>query len=345
MVFFLLVWLVIGGLLSLLPERRTLWFGALVFGWLSVFYGVVILALYYATGLTEFTIAQMIVLGLIGVPALALLSLPVWFVFVLIYNGVVLIRREGFSLRNCLALGFGIGSILFTVFHPKLEWLTSIPGLDLLDGLIIIGLNLLAIELIMYVLTTAANSVHISQHQFRAIIVLGAGLMGEEVTPLLARRIDRGIQLWKRQKQECYLVMSGGQGADEVISEAEAMKRYAVKQGIDEKWIILEDQSTNTEENLRNSYQLLSQMEGNLLEKPVAIVTNYFHIFRAMILARELGYPCIGYGARTKFYYSINAVLRDFVGYLSLTWRKQLTIFAFFAIIHTFFWIVQLMNH
>ena len=178
-----------------------------------------------------------------------------------------------------------------------------------------------AVELVMYFLTTFANSVHLRRHKFDHIIVLGAGLIGEKVTLLLASRINRSIAVWKKQEKPYYLIMSGGQGADEVISEAEAMKRYAVEQGVPEELIIMEDQSTNTEQNLQNSYGIIKDRYPESNHR-AAIVTNYFHIFRAVVLARKMGYKCVGYGARTKLYYSLNDFIRDFIGYVVLTWKK-----------------------
>ena len=49
-----------------------------------------------------------------------------------------------------------------------------------------------------------------------------------------------------------------------------------------------------------------------------ALVTNYYHVYRALVLAKTLGFRCIGYGAPTKFYFTLNAFIREFIGYLYL---------------------------
>ena len=54
-----------------------------------------------------------------------------------------------------------------------------------------------------------------------------------------------------------------------------------------------------------------------------ALVTNYYHVFRALLWARRQAIPCIGYGAKTKFYFSLNAFIREFVGYLVMSRKKQ----------------------
>lgn len=67
-------------------------------------------------------------------------------------------------------------------------------------------------------------------------------------------------------------------------------------------------------------------------EKPkIAIVTTAYHVFRALILARKQGMKCVGFGAKTKWYFTLNALIREFVGYLSLTWKRHALVMAVLA--------------
>ena len=257
-------------------------------------------------------------MGSLLLPFIVLLFLPFWGALFLLVSEVRLIQREGFKVSNLLALGLGIALVVYLFFNPLLQVTESnVWIVGLVRVFIAIGI-FFSVELVMYFLTTFANSVHVRRYKFDHIIVLDAGLIGEKVTPLLASRINRGIAVWKKQEKPCYLIMSGGQGVNEVISEAEAMKRYTVEQGGPEEWIIMEDQSKNTEQNLQNSYGIIKERYPESNHR-AAIVTNYFHIFRAVVLARKMGYKCVGYGARTKLYYSLNAFIRDFIGYVVLT--------------------------
>lgn len=131
------------------------------------------------------------------------------------------------------------------------------------------------------------------------IIVLGCGLLhGSEVSPLLAGRIQRAWKVYRRQvkrgQKPPVLVMSGGQGADEALPEAQAMKAYAVRLGVPEQDVLTESASKNTWENMLFS------------------TTNY-HVFRAGLYAKQAGLPAQGIGAKTKFYYWYNAVLREYL--------------------------------
>ena len=106
------------------------------------------------------------------------------------------------------------------------------------------------------------------------------------------------------------LVMSGGQGADEEVPEADAMAAYALTRGVTGEQMLLERDSTTTRENLLYSARLLAQ-HGEV--RRVAVVTNSFHAFRAALLMRAIGLPGYAVGSRTARYYWPTAVLREYV--------------------------------
>ena len=123
------------------------------------------------------------------------------------------------------------------------------------------------------------------------LIVLGAGLRGERPSLVLRNRINAAAK-YLMENPDSKVVVSGGQGADELISEAEAMRRGLVELGISESRIIMEDKSTSTNENLTFSKAYIPAGAS------VVIVTNKFHVYRACHLARECGYTSVsGLGA------------------------------------------------
>ena len=147
-----------------------------------------------------------------------------------------------------------------------------------------------------------------------------AGIIGSRVTPLLAARIEKGIELL------CYnpnavLIMSGGQGSGEDIPESKAMADYAIDKGVSAEKVILEQKSVSTEENLRFSRKLINKQNPQII-----VVTTAYHMFRALILAKRQGIRCVGFGSKTKWYFTLNAFIREFVGYLSLTWKKHILV-------------------
>ena len=93
--------------------------------------------------------------------------------------------------------------------------------------------------------------------------------------------------------------MSGGQGENEQVTEASAMQRYLVKNGIDASRIFEEDTSTTTQENLANSLKIIEQKS---LRKNVAIVTDEYHQFRAGVIAHRTGLTPYSICAHTPWF-------------------------------------------
>jgi len=148
------------------------------------------------------------------------------------------------------------------------------------------------------------------RRDFDFIIVHGSGLIGGDVPRLLADRLDKAIKIYGRNPTPPMVITSGGQGADESRSEASAMAEYLVDHGIPAERIVLEDQSSNTMENLRNSKAIIDSMSGRHL---VALVTSNYHVFRCIRYAHDIGLACTGIGAHVAPYYWPSALIREFV--------------------------------
>lgn len=115
-------------------------------------------------------------------------------------------------------------------------------------------------------------------------IVLGAKVNGEVPSLSLHYRMDAALD-YANKYPHVKLVLSGGQGPDEMMTEAEAMRRYLVKNGVDETRLILEEESTSTYENLMYSKKLMPDSV-----KSVTIITSDYHLARAKLLAEKIGF-------------------------------------------------------
>lgn len=125
------------------------------------------------------------------------------------------------------------------------------------------------------------------------VLVLGCKIWGEEPSPALQSRLDRALDYLKEleeQGEEPLIVVSGGKGADEPISEAQAMASYLIRQGVSEERILLEDQSTSTDTNIKYSLALLE--ERGVKWSHMTIVSNGFHLTRVRMLAGRSGVDC-----------------------------------------------------
>ena len=160
------------------------------------------------------------------------------------------------------------------------------------------------------------------------LIVLGCALKKDGTpTPLLQGRLDRAIDFYNEQKKETgkelIFITSGGQGADEVIPESSAMKRYLMERGIPEERIIEENQSTSTYENMLFSKDKIREIDP---EGKVAFSTTNYHVFRSGLFARWVKMRAVGMGADTKWYFWPNAAVREFIGLLTKHRVKQAVI-------------------
>ena len=133
------------------------------------------------------------------------------------------------------------------------------------------------------------------ENRIDAIIVPGAALRGNCPSPFLTSRLDRALELWRSQGCCAYIVVSGGQGTDECVSEAASMHRYLEEQGVPDELIIDEDCSTTTRENMRFSRRLIEERLGTGAR--VAVVSTDYHLPRCTMYAAAAGLSIIGVGA------------------------------------------------
>lgn len=117
----------------------------------------------------------------------------------------------------------------------------------------------------------------------KLMIILGCQVKSWGPSEMLLDRLDTALD-YLEGREDVQIVVSGGQGPDEPTTEAEAMRDYMVKKGIEENRILLEGESHNTHQNMAYSFALLRK-EGIDTAQPYIIVSNGFHLTRAVMLA------------------------------------------------------------
>ena len=125
--------------------------------------------------------------------------------------------------------------------------------------------------------------------------------------------------MWKKQGKTGVFVASGGQGSDEVVSEAESMRRYLTEsRHVPADAVLMEDHSTTTLENLRFSKEIMDARSGvqsvpgrRGLAYRCALVTSDYHVFRASEYAHHIGLKADGVGSHTRDYYKHPAFIRE----------------------------------
>ena len=140
------------------------------------------------------------------------------------------------------------------------------------------------------------------------VIVLGAHVTNGKPSRVLKKRLDAAVEYAGGHK-DVKVIVSGGQGSNETTTEAFAMAAYLEEKGIERERILLEEKSTDTNENLRFSKEFVEDGAR------VAVVSNDFHIYRAVHLARNIGYEDPqGLGARDEMGTLPANLLREFFG-------------------------------
>ncbi len=145
------------------------------------------------------------------------------------------------------------------------------------------------------------------------VIVLGCRVYGDRPSKLLTSRVNAAYD-YLSEHEGSVCIVSGGQGDDENISEAECMRRMLTEKGIAEDRIFLENESTSTRENIEFSNKILQ--ENNLSGKPVAIATNEFHQFRAQLIAKEYGIDTAAISGASELYLLPSYYVRELYGVL-----------------------------
>ncbi|GAA2224729.1 YdcF family protein [Promicromonospora sukumoe] len=140
--------------------------------------------------------------------------------------------------------------------------------------------------LLLFVCLAVFGRTDTVSHREDAVVVLGAGLKGEEVTPSLRSRLDAAVG-YSVANPDAVVAVSGGQGPGETIPEGLAMERYLVAHGVPEDRILREDRSTSTHENFVLTKGLLDAHFD--ADYTTAFITNDYHVFRAGNIAENAG--------------------------------------------------------
>ncbi len=232
----------------------------------------------------------------------------VWFISLLLIAYSIFIYASGPDFSKLFAGFLGGVFILFILFWELLKKLDK--KIFKYFYIIILSLFLTSFIVIEGLIIKSGNDHELSNMD--AIIVLGAGLKdGLRPHVMLSHRLNAAYKIMI-ENPKIICIVSGGQGKDELVSEAQAMATYLKEKGIDSNKIILEDKSTSTYENLLFSRHLLEKDKIDL--NKVAYITNDYHVFRAGLIARRLGCQFKGISAEGIDYLAVNYYIREYFG-------------------------------
>ena len=256
-------------------------------------------------------------------------------------SNIVLIRREGFRFTNLLGIILAVLLAGGEIFLYRYNYYASGSMAEVL--LHDLGANLFAAVYLYFecmmigtIIADVIAAVHEPACNKDYLIILGCGLREDGTpTPLLQGRIDRALAFARRQKEQTgrdlYFVPTGGKGPDEVISEGMSIRNYLVEHGVPEERILVEENSADTYENMKNAREMILA-HGN--GGNIAFSTTNYHVFRSGLYARFVKMRAVGMGAKTKWYFWPNASVREFAGLLTQHRGKQALILCTMIVIY-----------
>lgn len=318
---------------------------------LSILIMVLVVTRYIITNPEAYDIYQILSVFHSAPSNYMLLSFPFILVLsvALFISNISLITHEGYRFVNILGI---ILSFLLVLGEVLIFWFNYYATGSMIEVMIHDLFNNLFSSIYLYfeciLIGTIISNIIVTHYKqdynIDFIIILGCAIRNDGTpTPLLRSRIDRAIDFSKKQFEatgkEVIFITSGGQGSDEVIAESTSMKNYLLSQGIKEDYIIEENKSTNTFENMQFSKKIIDEINSNA---HVAYATNNYHVFRSGIQAKRNGLFAVGIGAKTKWYFWPNAAVREFVGLIANHRLKQSLILISLILIST---ILTLINY
>ena len=148
-------------------------------------------------------------------------------------------------------------------------------------------------------------------------IVFGAGIYEDRPSQALEVRLERALKWWQ-EDPERILIVTGGQGKEEICPEADVMADWLIKRGIPEEKVLKEDRSHDTNENVKYSAPILKELVSP--GDRVAVISHSFHLYRCRTLVRELGYEPVGLSVPIGIWYMVPAYPIRETGSVLLMW-------------------------
>ncbi len=166
-------------------------------------------------------------------------------------------------------------------------------------GIIIIIIIVLIILLINFYVKNSTKNQIIEKDDYSTlknidcIIILGAGIWGDKPSPMLEDRLKEGILLYNNEVSD-KIIMSGDHGREE-YDEVNTMKKYAIENGIPSENIFMDHAGFSSYESIYRAKEIFNA-------KKVVIVTQKYHLYRALYIANQLGLEAYGVGADPRQY-------------------------------------------
>lgn len=213
-------------------------------------------------------------------------------------DGLYLGATTTMGVGEAVMTAIGIMLILWSTFYDAFKEKTF---LKVVKGLFVAFMAVIvAYSCLICVVGKSDNATYDEAY----IVVLGAGLNGDEPSEMLEKRLEKSVEYMYRNS-DAIAIVTGGQGRNEDISEAEAMRNYLLMRGMSEERVYMEENAKSTYENFE--YARLLTEEGR-----VVFVTNEFHVLRSSLMAELNGVNATHLSASTPITLLPVSCIREF---------------------------------
>ncbi|MEE5991683.1 MAG: YdcF family protein [Oscillospiraceae bacterium] len=205
-----------------------------------------------------------------------------------------------------------LGAVFF-ICNPMIAGkLQQIWGNDTGRIVLCVLIGFLAVSVILAVAISIAmgKAIATKPKEEHPVVVLGCKVRNDGLSLMLLHRMQ-AAETYLKAHPDVPVILCGGQGNDEPMSEAQAMCNYLTEHGIDKNRIYLDDKSTNTFENLQNAKEVLDENE---LDYDITIVTDGYHQLRASLIASSLKLKADAVSAKTSWYLVPCYWVREWLG-------------------------------
>ncbi len=229
-------------------------------------------------------------------------------ILILLY-GIGFAMVSNFNMGVFMVLALGVLLTVCGIWPEQIKKITSHGIMKAVKYLIVLGLAFIVgmTSFLMY-----QGSVNEVTYEEDALIVLGAAVQGDRVSSILAARLNEAAD-YAAENPDALIIVSGGQGPQENLTEAAAMETYLIAKGIPQERIIKEEQATSTFENFKYSKEILDSKFGAAAADSAydsesapgytcAYVTNEFHCYRAGKIAGQAGLDARGVSVKTEWW-------------------------------------------
>ena len=215
---------------------------------------------------------------------------------ILSLNAIALLFLVNYNFGTVITLALGLVFLVCGIWFHEINQKTRTGAFKWIKYIVVTGMTLYTCLIVFIAIYGYSDN---AVYDEEAVVVLGAGIRGETVSPLLANRLDEAAEYYNKNSNTV-IVVSGGQGMQESITEALAMERYLINKGVDKDKIVKEERATSTYENFVYSKAILDDMFDESYK--IVLVTNHFHIYRAGQIAKIAGLESTHIHAGTVWY-------------------------------------------